>query len=144
MTNIITPNQGFDKGEYLASVSLMGKGDVGIMFHQMGDTVELTDEWTTYSECISVLEDEKAIFGVQLLDMTDINTVCIKDFSLVKLENGDANFDKQVDIRDIVRLRAKLANDDVEISGVADANADGEFTAADIKAIRDIILEISG
>lgn len=147
MANIITPNTGYtglEVGEYYASVTLKGQGNVDILCGNAGETVKLTDEWTTSHLLIPVGDDGEAFFGVQLLDTTDINTVCIKDFSLVKLENGDANFDKQVDIRDIVRLRAKLANDDVEISGVADANADGEFTAADIKAIRDIILEIAG
>ncbi len=141
MTNIITPNQGFDKGEYLASVSLKGKGEVGILFHQMGGTFELTDEWTTYSECISVAEDETAIFGVQLMDTTDVVTTQIKDFSLVKLESGDANFDLKVNIRDLVRTYKYVNDDTVTISGVADMDSNGVIDKADLEALRNLLIQ---
>ena len=151
--NIITPNTGYTglaQGYYVASVSLKGEGSVNRVYGTDILDIEkistaLTSDFATYTKPVTVGADGTYYIGVQLTETNNVNVTEIKDFSLKQLENGDANFDETVDIRDIVRLRAYLAKEEVEIcEGTANANAADELNEKDIEAIRNIILAIAG
>ena len=150
--NIITPNTGYTgltQGYYVASVSLKGEGAINRVYGTNILGIEkistaLTSEFVTYNKPVTVGADGTYYIGVQLTETDNVNVTEIKGFSLDKLENGDVNFDKSVNIRDIVRLRAKIANESVEIcEGTANANNDSALDIYDIDAIRSILLQIT-
>ena len=150
--NIITPNTGYTgltQGYYVASVSLKGEGAINRVYGTNILGIEkistaLTSDFVTYNKPVTVGADGTYYIGVQLTETDNVNVTEIKGFSLDKLENGDVNFDKSVNIRDIVRLRAKIANESVEIcEGTANANNDSALDIYDIDAIRSILLQIT-
>lgn len=150
--NIITPNTGYTglaQGYYVASVSLKGEGSVNRVYGTDILDIEkistaLTSDFVTYNKPVTVGADGTYYIGVQLTETDNVNVTEIKGFSLDKLENGDVNFDKSVNIRDIVRLRAKIDNESVEIcEGTANANNDSALDIYDIDAIRSILLQIT-
>lgn len=145
--NIITPNEGYThlaQGDYIASVTLKGKGKVNRVY---GDnitnitsiTTELTDEYVTHRERVTVGAYGTHYMGVQLTNSAAINTVDIKDFSLKRV--GDVNESGEIDIRDMIRMAKGLNGTDTTVDAlVADYDNSSSFDRDDIAAVRELVL----
>ena len=71
----------------------------------------------------------------------DVNGVLMAEF--VDYEIGDANNDKVVDIRDLIRVKRYLAGTTTDISiEAADFDGDGEVKAADLASLRKYLLGV--
>ena len=145
--NIITPNEGYThlaQGDYIASVTLKGKGEVNRVY---GDNItnitsiltELTDEYVTHRKRVTVGAYGTHYMGVQLTNSAAINTVDIKDFSLKRV--GDVNESGEIDIRDMVRMAKGLNGTDTTVDAlVADYDNSSSFDRDDIAAVRELVL----
>jgi len=98
--------------------------------------LKVVDDWTQIRIPFSIPQGATVPVASLMIDCVK-GTVLFDDLDIAELSFGDINYDQQLDIKDLVRLKkySALLTQDIYLP-VSDLNSDGEIDATDLSIFR--------